>query len=134
MKVLVVDDAGIMRLLITKILNKLGITHIIEAETAFDAVELYQKTKPDLVTMDITMPQKGGIKDGIEAVKKIKEIDPDAKIIMITSHGEQDKVIDAIRSGASNYILKPLKEDKVREAIEALNLPIKKPQAKIGEN
>jgi len=119
-KVLVVDDASIMRLLIKKVLNKLGYNHIIEAETAYDAIELYKKVKPDFVTMDITMPMKNRLHDGIEAVRQIKEFDKDAKIIMITSHGEQDKVIEAIKAGAINYILKPLKEEKVKEVIEKL--------------
>jgi len=119
-KVLIVDDATIMRLLIKKILNKLGIIHIIEAETAYDAIGMYKKFHPDFVTMDITMPMKNKLKDGIEAVRQIKEYDENAKIIMITSHGEQEKVIEAVKAGAKNYILKPLKEDKVKKVIEKL--------------
>jgi len=121
-KVLIVDDAAIMRLLIKKMLNKYGFTHIIEAETAYDAIELYKKIKPDFVTMDITMPMKNRLHDGVEAVRQIKQFDKNAKIIMITSHGEQDKVIEAIKAGAVNYILKPIKEEKVKEVIEKLEL------------
>lgn len=116
-KVLVVDDAKIMRANIMKMLDHLGHSTIGEAGSGFEAIEQYKALKPDLVTMDITMPQVGAIKDGIEAVEKIIAFDPKAKIIMVTSHGEQDKVIQAVQFGALNYILKPLKVEKLEEVI-----------------
>ena len=120
--VLVVDDATIMRINMKRILEKLGHEVIGEAKTGAESIEQYENLKPDFVTMDITMPDEGGIKDGIEATKKIKEMDKDAKIIMVTSHGEQTKVIQAIQNGASNYLLKPLGAEKLEEVIEKLNL------------
>jgi len=121
-KVLVVDDVKIMRMSITKILLQLGYSNIIEAESGYEAIKQYKQHKPLFVTMDITMPAQQSISDGIEAVKKIIEFDPEAKIIMITSHGEQDKVIQAIQNGASNYILKPLQLDKLEAVLKKLDL------------
>ena len=117
-KIMLVDDARVMRINLGNMVKKLGHIIIAEAETGFDAIEMYRKYKPDLVTMDITMPAKNSVKDGIEAVKIIKEEFPEAKIIMVTSHGEQDKVIKAIQNGASNYILKPIQINKFKEVIE----------------
>ncbi len=118
--ILVVDDAKIMRANIKKMLEHLGHTVTGEAGNGFEAIEQYKRFKPDFVTMDITMPNFEGIADGIEAVKHIIAFDSNAKIIMITSHGEQDKVIKAIQNGASNYILKPLQIDKLEEIINKL--------------
>ncbi|MCK5294652.1 MAG: response regulator [Arcobacteraceae bacterium] len=120
--VLIVDDAKIMRITIRKILEQLGHTVVGEADSGYTAIEQYKTKKPDFVTMDITMPAVQGIEDGIEAVKYIMEFDNSAKIIMITSHGEQDKVIRAIQSGASNYMLKPLQAEKLEEIICKLGL------------
>ena len=119
-KVLVVDDAKIMRANIKKMLDELGHTVTGEAGTGLEGVNQYKLFKPDIVTMDITMPSDGEIKDGIEAVQKIMSIDPNAKIIMVTSHGEQEKVIKAIQAGASNYISKPLKIEKLDEIINKI--------------
>jgi len=116
-KILVVDDAKIMRANIKKMLMELGHTITGEAGNGQEGIDQFKLFKPDLVTMDITMPPEGLISDGIDAVKEIIKINPDAKIIMVTSHGEQDKVIKAIQAGASNYILKPLKIDKLEEVI-----------------
>jgi len=121
-KVLIVDDAKIMRITIRKIIEGLGHTVIGEASSGYEGVEQYKLLKPDFVTMDITMPAEQGITDGIEAVKEIMKIDKAAKIIMITSHGEQNKVIQAIQSGASNYILKPLQSEKLAEIISKLGV------------
>lgn len=116
-KVLVVDDAKIMRANIKKMLDHLGHTVTGEAGDGLEAIEQYKLFKPDLVTMDITMPPAGEVTDGIVSVQKIREFDPNAKIIMVTSHGEQDKVIRAIQAGASNYVLKPIKVEKLEEVI-----------------
>ncbi len=118
--ILIVDDAKIMRANIKKMLMHLGHTVIGEAENGYDAIEQYKLVHPDIVTMDITMPNHEGIADGIEAVKHIIEHDASAKIIMVTSHGEQDKVIRAIQNGASNYILKPLQIEKLEETISKM--------------
>ena len=113
---LVVDDAKIMRANVKKMLMKLGYD-VVEAGDGAEAIKMYEKHNPTFVTMDITMPEVGGIKDGIEAVEEIMKINPKAKIIMVTSHGEQDKVIRAIKAGALNYILKPIKFEKLEEVI-----------------
>ena len=113
-RVMIVDDAKVMRIHLGNMLRKLGHDVIAEAENGHGAVELYKHHQPDFVTMDITMPFETStrdvaqVKDGIEAVRQIVLEYPDAKIIMVTSHGEQDKVIRAIQSGASNYLLKPI--------------------------
>jgi len=106
--VLVVDDAKIMRMNIKGILEKLGHTVVGEANSGYEGIEEYKKCNPDFVTMDITMPEVNGILDGIDAVEKIKEYDKNAKVIMVTSHGEEQKVRKAIKAGAKNYILKPI--------------------------
>ena len=121
-KVLVVDDATIMRINIKRMLEQLGHEVVAEAKTGYESLRMYKDFRPDFVTMDITMPEENGIADGIDAVKEIAKIDPKAKVIMVTSHGEQDKVIRAIQYGASNYILKPLKIDKLEEIIAKLAL------------
>ncbi|WMJ81295.1 response regulator [Clostridium sp. MB40-C1] len=112
-KVLIVDDAAFMRMMIKDILEKNGFDIVGEASNGLKAVELYKAEKPDVVTMDITMPDM----DGIEAVKAIKEFDPSAKIIMCSAMGQQTMVMDAIKSGAKDFIVKPFQADRVLEAI-----------------
>jgi two-component system chemotaxis response regulator CheY len=119
-KILIVDDAKIMRMSIKNMLTDLGHKVIGEADSGYRAIQEYKNLKPDIVTMDITMPQENDIADGIEAVKQIMAFDKNAKIVMITSHGEQEKVIKAIQSGASNYLLKPLNIDRLKEVIDKL--------------
>lgn len=113
LKIFVVDDSLIMRRNITKMIESLGHKVVGEAKDGHEAVALYRKLAPDLVTMDITMPEM----DGLSAVKELKRIDKDAKIIMVTSHGQEEMVIDAIRSGASGYLLKPINVNKLRDSI-----------------
>jgi len=120
--VLIVDDAAIMRINIRKMLEKLGHKVVGEAVNGHDAIQQYEKLNPDFVTMDITMPEINGIGDGIEAVRQIRLSDYKAKIIMITSHGEQKKVISAIQNGASNYLLKPIIYEKLEEVVNKLSL------------
>ena len=115
-KVLIVDDAAFMRMMIKDILQKNGYEVIGEAGNGLQAVELYKIHKPDLVTMDITMPEM----DGIEAVKVIKAIEPNAKIIMCSAMGQQSMVIDAIKAGAKDFIVKPFQADRVLEAIKKI--------------
>ena len=121
-RVLIVDDAKIMQMNISKLMNELGHDVVALANSGFQAIEQYKLHKPDFVTMDITMPGEQGIEDGIQAVSHIISFDKNAKIIMITSHGEQDKVIQAIQSGASNYMLKPLQKTKLKEIIDKLGI------------
>lgn len=112
-KILIVDDASFMRMMIKEILSKNGFEVVGEAGDGAEAVEKYKELKPDLVTMDITMPEK----DGIQALKEIKEMDGDAKIIMCSAMGQQAMVIDAIQAGAKDFIVKPFQADRVLEAI-----------------
>ncbi|MFK2825006.1 response regulator [Bacillus sp. B190/17] len=112
-RILVVDDAAFMRMMIKDILTKNGFDVVGEAADGAQAVEKYKELKPDLVTMDITMPEK----DGISALKEIKADDPNAKIIMCSAMGQQSMVIDAIQAGAKDFIVKPFQPDRVIEAI-----------------
>ena len=112
-KVLVVDDAAFMRMMLKDILVKNDFEVAEEAENGNVAVAAYQKVKPDIVTMDITMPEM----NGIEAVKAIKAIDPESKIIMVSAMGQQPMVIEAIQAGATDFIVKPFQPDRVVEAL-----------------
>lgn len=116
LKVLIVDDSLIIRKNLRKMLEALGHAIIAEAKNGLEAVNHYNAHQPDLVTMDITMPEM----DGIEAVGQIYQKDRDAKIIMITSHGQEEKVIQSVQAGASGYILKPFDEKRLGEAIGKL--------------
>ena len=111
--ILICDDAAFMRMMIKDILVKNGYNIAGEAENGVKAVEKYQETKPDLVLMDITMPEM----DGIEALKKIKASDPSASVIMCSAMGQQSMVIEAIQSGAKDFIVKPFQADRVLESI-----------------
>lgn len=113
-KVLIVDDATFMRMVLKDILEKNGYEVIGEANNGVMAIELYKNNKPDIVTMDITMPEM----DGIEAVKEIIKIDSDAKIVMCSAMGQQSMIMDAIRAGAKDFIVKPFQADRVIEAIK----------------
>ena len=112
--ILVCDDAAFMRMMIKDILTKNGYTIVGEAENGQKAVEKYNETKPDLVMMDITMPEM----DGIQALKKIKATDPNAAIIMCSAMGQQAMVIESIQSGAKDFIVKPFQPDRVLEAVK----------------
>lgn len=117
-RILIVDDAAFMRMMIKDILEKNGYEIAGEAQDGREAVELYKELNPDLVTMDITMPEV----DGITALKEIKQLDPNATIIMCSAMGQQAMVIDAIQAGAKDFIVKPFQADRVLEAIKkALN-------------
>ena len=113
-RVLVCDDAAFMRMMIKDILTKNGYEVAGEAENGQKAVEKYNETKPDLVLMDITMPEM----DGIQALKKIKEMDPGASVIMCSAMGQQAMVIEAIQSGAKDFIVKPFQAERVLEAVK----------------
>ena len=111
--ILISDDAAFMRMMIKDILTKNGYNVVGEAENGARAVEKYNELKPDLVLMDITMPEM----DGIQALKKIKENDPSALVIMCSAMGQQAMVIEAIQAGARDFIVKPFQADRVLEAV-----------------
>jgi two-component system chemotaxis response regulator CheY len=113
-RILIVDDAAFMRMMIKDILSKNGYEVVGEANDGAQAVEKYKELKPDLVTMDITMPEM----DGIAALKEIKKSEPNAKVIMCSAMGQQAMVIDAIQAGAKDFIVKPFQADRVIEAIK----------------
>jgi len=113
-KILVVDDAAFMRMMIKDILVKNGYEVIGEAENGAKAVEKYKELSPDLVIMDITMPEV----DGIKAVKEIKKIDENALVIMCSAMGQQAMVIESIQAGAKDFIVKPFQADRVADAIK----------------
>ena len=108
-KILLVDDAAFMRMLIKDTLTKNGYTNIIEAEDGAKACDAYAAEKPDLVIMDITMPNK----TGIEALKDIKGGDPMAKVVMCSAMGQEAMVVEAIKLGALDFIVKPFKPDRI---------------------
>ncbi len=112
--VLICDDAAFMRVMIKDILTKNGYEVVGEAENGVKAVEKFNETKPDLVMMDITMPEM----DGIQALKKIKEADAAATVIMCSAMGQQAMVIESIQSGAKDFIVKPFQADRVLEAVK----------------
>jgi len=113
-KVLFADDSSFMRNILKNIILKEPYVLAGEASSGKEALELYQKTKPDLVTMDIVMPEM----DGIEAVRQIRSLDPEAKIIMVSAMGQQVMVIDAIQAGARDFIIKPFQPPRVLEALK----------------
>ena len=113
-KVLIVDDAAFMRMMLKDILTKNGYEIVGEAENGQIAVEKFKELHPDLVTMDITMPEM----DGITAVKKIRSIEGNARIVMCSAMGQQAMVIDAIQAGARDFIVKPFQPERVIEAVQ----------------
>ncbi|HOK62350.1 MAG TPA: response regulator [Soehngenia sp.] len=115
-RVLVVDDAIFMRMKLKDILEKNGFEVVAEAQNGIEAIEKYKAERPDLVTMDITMPEM----DGITALKEIKKIDPNAKVIMCSAMGQQSMVMEAIQSGAIDFIVKPFDVDRVSQSLSKL--------------
>ncbi len=112
--ILIVDDAAFMRMMIRDVLTKNGYQIVGEAENGQKAIEKFKELNPDLVIMDITMPEV----DGIEAVKEIKKIDGNAKVVMCSAMGQQAMVIEAIQAGARDFIVKPFQADRVIEAVK----------------
>lgn len=116
--IMLVDDAAFMRMNLKSILEKEEHKIIAEAENGKEAVEQFRNKEPELTILDITMPEM----DGLEALKKIKKIDDDARIIMCSAMGQQNMVIEAIESGAKDFVVKPFKPKRVLEAInKAIN-------------
>ena len=112
--ILICDDAAFMRMMIKDILTKNGYNVVGEAENGAKGVEKYNELKPDLVLMDITMPEM----DGIAALKAIKANDRGASVIMCSAMGQQAMVIESIQSGAKDFIVKPFQADRVIEAVK----------------
>lgn len=111
-KILVTDDAKFMRMMLSDILVKSGHS-VVEACDGKNMLDVYDSEKPDAVTLDITMPNM----DGLEAIKALKAKHPNAKVIMVSAMGQQAMVIDAIQSGASDFIVKPFDANRVKEAL-----------------
>lgn len=114
--ILVVDDARFMRITLSKMIEDNGYNVAGEAENGLDAIQKYKDLSPDLVTMDITMPEM----NGIDAIKGIKEVDPKAKVIVCSAMGQKAMVEDAIKAGALDFIVKPIKPDKLEKALKNL--------------
>ena len=112
--ILIVDDAAFMRMMIKDVLSKNGFIIGGEAENGVEAIEKYKEIEPDLVIMDITMPEL----DGIQAVKEIKKINSEAKIIMCSAMGQQAMVIEAIQAGAKDFIVKPFQSERIIDAVK----------------
>ena len=112
--IMICDDAAFMRMMIRDILTKNGFVVAGEAENGIKAIEKYKEVKPDLVLMDITMPEM----DGIQALKEIRKLDENAKVVMCSAMGQQAMVIESIQAGAKDFIVKPFQADRVIEAVK----------------
>ena len=117
--ILIVDDAVFMRKMLSDVLVKDGHKIVGEAENAKEAVSLYKKLKPDVVTLDIIMPDVDGV-DAMKAVKEINAFDKNAKIVMVSAMGQQELVVEAIQAGAKDFIVKPFQPSRVTDAINRL--------------
>jgi two-component system, chemotaxis family, chemotaxis protein CheY len=114
-KILIVDDAEFLRVRLTKMLNTDGF-EVLQAENGVKAVEIYKEIQPEIVLMDVTMPEM----DGLTALKTIVEFDPKARVIMLTALGQESVVLEAVKSGARDFIVKPFEHDRVMKAIGKL--------------
>ncbi len=117
--ILIADDAAFMRDMLRQIIEDMDWTVVGEATDGREAITLYQKNKPDLVLLDITMPNL----DGTQALKAILADDPHAQIVMITALGQKDQVLDAIKAGARDFIIKPFDHDRVTETLDRILVP-----------
>ncbi len=115
-KIMLVDDAAFMRMMIKNALTASGYTDFVEAQDGAEAVTKYEEEKPDMVIMDITMPNM----DGLQALKKIREADPSAKIVMCTAMGQESMVVDAIKSGARDFIVEPFDAQRVVQTVNGI--------------
>jgi two-component system chemotaxis response regulator CheY len=114
-KILIVDDAEFLRVRISKMLTADGF-EVVEADNGLKAIEAYKTNKPDMVLMDITMPEM----DGLTALKELRKIDPAAKVVMLTALGQESVVLEAVKSGAKDFVVKPFERDRVLSAINKL--------------
>lgn len=115
-KIMLVDDAAFMRMMIRNSLLKAGYDDFVEAQDGVEAVTKYEQESPDLVIMDITMPNM----DGLQALKKIREKDSSANVVMCTAMGQESMVIDAIKSGAKDFIVKPFNAERITETVNKI--------------
>ncbi len=115
-KIMIVDDAAFMRMMIKNSLTGNGYNNLIEAADGQIAFETYKAEKPDLVIMDITMPNM----DGIQSLKSIKNYDPNAMVVMCSAMGQEAMVVDAIRFGALDFIVKPFKPDRILQTVKKI--------------
>jgi len=113
-RILIVDDAAFMRMMLKDILSKNGFEIVAETDNGAAAVGIYKQQKPDLVIMDITMPGM----NGIEGLKAIRSVDPNANVIMCSAMGQQAMVMEAIQAGAKDFIVKPFQQERILQAIE----------------
>lgn len=111
---MLVDDAAFMRMMLKNTLTQKGYTDIVEAQDGAEAVKKYEEEKPDLVIMDITMPNM----DGLQALKKIRENDPKANVVMCTAMGQESMVVEAIKSGAKDFIVKPFNAERITQTVQ----------------
>ena len=116
LKALVVDDAALARVVLKRILAENGFEEIFEAENGEKAIQLYKEQRPNLVTMDITMPEM----DGITCIRKLMEIDSNANIIVCSALGQKEVVIEAIQAGAKHFMIKPFDNDKIVKIVKAV--------------
>jgi two-component system chemotaxis response regulator CheY len=112
-RVLVVDDAAFMRKMVTDALTRGGHDVVGEAGNGDEAIDRYQELRPDLTTLDITMPEK----DGLAALREIISLDPEAKVIMCSALGQESKVLESIKLGAKDFVVKPFQPDRVLDAV-----------------
>jgi two-component system, chemotaxis family, chemotaxis protein CheY len=118
---MIVDDAAFMRMALKKILIHLGIDVIAEAENGLSAIQKFKETNPDIITMDITMPEM----NGIDALREIRKINSEARVIMVSAMGQENYVRDAIVNGAKNFIVKPFKEETIKATFDAVMKSLK---------
>ncbi len=114
--VLIVDDAEFMRLMLKEILSDMGLSVVGEAGDGHQALHLYRQNRPDLVALDITMPDL----DGIQTLRNLLTEDPDAQVVMISALGQKEKVLEAIQNGARDFIVKPFDQDRVQATVSRL--------------
>jgi len=112
-KIMLVDDAAFMRMMIKDTLQKNGYSEIVEAGNGEQAVNNYAAEKPDLILMDITMP----VMDGLEALRRLKEMDSNVKVVMCSAMGQETMVVDALKLGAKDFIVKPFKPDRIMKTV-----------------
>ena len=115
-KIMLVDDAAFMRMMIKDTLQKNGYTEIVEAGNGEQALATYAAEKPDLVLMDITMP----VMDGLEALRRLREMDSSARVVMCSAMGQETMVVDALKLGAKDFIVKPFKPDRIMKTVNSI--------------
>ena len=113
-RIMIVDDAAFMRMMIKENLRKVGFADFVEAGDGEEAVKLFAETRPDLVLLDITMP----VKDGLAALQELRAIDPAARVIMCSAMGQESMVIEAVKFGAVDFIVKPFKPERLIQTVK----------------